>query len=94
MVFEKYIREIEAIDTEYDYYDFDSPVAEVLFKRFCDRHGVKYQAVNLYSASQDKEIPHLRVSFGEFSEAVADIREDLDGDIPATITEKFMKKVM
>ncbi|CAH6419438.1 Hypothetical protein HVR_LOCUS630 [uncultured virus] len=83
-------KELEEIDVEYDYYEFETPKAQELFVKYCDSRGVSYEHTRNYSAVHDDTVYCIRVPLAAFTDVVINSHPNLDGDISHDITEEFM----
>ena len=88
------IKELDQIDVEYDYYEFEDEDAQEMFIIFCTRHNIDCEVVPYYSAKTESTGTCLRVPFSLFENTIAEINEDLEGNVPHPVTKEFLSQLM
>lgn len=92
--FDKQLKELDELDTECDYFDFEDQTAKDLFVDFCKKKDVKYQITDRYSSETDSRINTGKVKFGAFDLAVIHDFPELAGNFSSKLTIEFMNSIL
>ena len=88
------VKEFHELDVEYDYYEFEDDEASQMFMTFCARHNIDCEPVLHYCVTDDATGTSVRIPYSTFENSIAEINEDLEGNVPTPITKTFLKQIM
>lgn len=92
--FENQIHELDDMDLDFDYFDFDTDETMKLFQTFCEIHKINYEICTRYSAKTNSQVKCGKVAFGTFDQTVLERNPELDGNITYQLTTAFMNSIM